>query len=338
MKRQIVLYLLMLAYLTANSLAVGQVTAKLPAKPVCPFSIVGLWKLQQMTERTQTYFDFAPEGSVTLLGYAKDALPQDFEMLTSVTYTLDTPETPKHVVFTADRGNDAFPVGTTVLEITAFGDDHFTTRNPATGEQGQWMREQTRLYFLTFAARIAAASQNEPVFVMWTLLDGRQAQSRALGVYLKADESGQPAPVFGEIPAELYEQVAVELRVKDKKREKTKNIIVRFEMTQAEYEATDKIFETWNRLAEQRELPQAEPYQNALEFLVRTADQLTTCGNKEKLYKPGQRERDNLLAKYPLSQRPLEYIRELRKKNTDLHLSDLRFPWSWRPIIQPPGT
>src|SRR6185503_7462838 len=123
------------------------------AKKGCPFSIVGLWRSDSTTATNPVLYNFLPEGGVALLGYSPDTLPQDFEIINSVSYKLDSPAKPKRLEFMAHRGNEAFPPGKTLMEIAAYSDDSFTTIDPASGQTTLWVREQTHRYFLTFAAR-----------------------------------------------------------------------------------------------------------------------------------------------------------------------------------------
>ena len=77
---------------------------------------------------------------------------------------------------------------------------------------------QTHRYFLTFAARDAAAT-----FVMWTTLDGQKATYEALG----ATKQGTAAR-FGRVPDELMHAFARESKRADE-------TMMRIELSEAEY-------------------------------------------------------------------------------------------------------
>src|ERR1700754_3984562 len=102
MKRAVFLSLLMLicpavngiAFDQANAAPAGQTKARPEAKKACPFTIVGMWRSASAVEMGAPFLSFSSDGWVTLLSYAADALPQDFEMVTQVTYKLDTPTAP----------------------------------------------------------------------------------------------------------------------------------------------------------------------------------------------------------------------------------------------------
>jgi hypothetical protein len=229
MKRAVYLYFAVLICLAASPVASGQSNAK----KGCPFNINGTWKSDATPEGTPIIFSFSPEGHVTLFTPSSDALPQDFEVITSVTYKLDKPAAPKQIEFMAGRGNDIFQRGITWLKIIEQGDNNFTTLDPATGQKARWERLQTHLYFLTFAVRSGPLPQDVHAFAMWTSMDGRKTEIDALGVQMTKDDAGKTLPVFGPIPAEVYEKLSE--ADKDKKSDKDENVFMRLELTEAEF-------------------------------------------------------------------------------------------------------
>lgn len=332
MKRAVYLYALVFVCLVAERAVLGQAEAKPETRKACPFSIVGLWRSDE-TAQTSYFFDFSPKGYVTLLGPSPSMLPQDFEMIDAVNYKLDKPAAPKSIEFTTPRGNDAFPQGITRLDIIQYSDNSFTTRDPASKQKTEWVREQTQRYFLTFAARSGPPPQGGSVCAMWTVLDGRKTDIEALGIQLIKDAAGKTLPVFGAIPALLYDWIIVESD-KDKKRDKTDNPFMRLELTAAEYETTHNIYLQWDKQVQARTLPQSDPYLNGMEFLISVAESLNPCGEKVKLRALTPRERNELVSKHKLPQFLLEYINVMRKNNDELHVDNVEFPWGWRPMIQ----
>jgi hypothetical protein len=336
MKRTVILSTLLFICLMAGQNATGQSGPKTDEKKPCPFSIAGLWRSDATSQNTPVFFSFSPEGAVLLMGHDAEALPQDFEILTTVSYKLDNPEAPKRIEFFADRGNDFFLKGTTSLNITEYDQDSFTTTNPASGKQTQWTREQTHRYFLTFAARGGPAERGGPAFVMWTALDGRKNEVHALGVHITTDQEGKPQPVFGTIPAELYERLS-EDNDRDKKSGKAETIILRFELTGAEFEKSHKVFEVWDKYVRDRALPHNDPYANGMDLIKSAVGNLNPCREKLKLHKLTQTATDEIAAKFAPPERALEYVRVMRKKNVEMHVTDGDFPWGWRPAVQLPG-
>ncbi len=333
MKRRIFLFSLLLVCLAAERATFGQTDAKSKGKRGCAFSILGLWRSEVTAQTNSLLFDFSPEGYVTLMGHAPNTLPQDFEMIESVSYKLDKPSVPKFIEFTAARGNDAFAPGTTRVEIVEYGDDSFTTRDPASGENTHWFREQTHRYFLTFAARSGPLPQGGTVCAMWTVMDGRKTDIEALGIQLIKDETGKASPVFGAIPAALCNWI-IEESDKDKQRDKDENPFLRLELTAAEFETTHALFLSWAEQVKTQALAQSDPNLNALEFLKRVAESLNQCGEKVKLRRVTPRERDEAFAKHKLPPLLLEYVSVMRKQNDEQHIDNVVFPWGWRPMIQ----
>lgn len=339
MKRAVFLYSFALICLLAGGAAFGQSNAKSDAKSdakkSCPFSIVGLWRSDVTAQTNSIFFDFSPEGYVTLMGHSAGTLPQDFEMIESVNYKLDKPSAPRHIEFMATRGNDAFPQGITPMDIVEYSDDSFTTKDLASGQKTQWTREQTRRYFLTFAAR----SGQSTAFALWTVMDGRETKVEALGVQLTKDDKGNSLPVFGAIPAELYTPI-IEVGEKDKKankESKDESVFMRFELTQAEFDTTHETYQAWEKYVKDIALPHADPYLNGMEFFSKVAEGLNQCGEKANLRRPSQRERDEIVSKYAPPQRMLEYTKMMKKNNDELHVNNAVFPWSWRPVVQMHG-
>ena len=65
-------------------------------------------------------------------------------------------------------------------------------------------------------------------------MDGRQTEIEALGVHLTKDETGKDRARLRAIPTELYDRITEE-NEKEKKADKEENVIVRFELTEAEF-------------------------------------------------------------------------------------------------------
>jgi len=296
---------------------------QLGEKRACAFNIVGMWRTEATSETNPVFYGFGRDGLVTVFGHVPNALPQDFEMMASIGYKLDDPAAPKRIVFTARRESDLFRAGTTSMEIVEYSDDGFTTLDTESGVRLRWDRVRTRLYFLTFAARSGPAQPDGEAFVMWTKLDGRKTEIEALGAYLAKDVKGKTGPVFGPIPARLYNEFTTES-------EKKSDVMMRMELTESEFERSYKVFEAWAEFARVVKLPHKDPYLNGMEFLKSVAENLNGCNEKLKL-----QTTDGAAAARNPHQQTLEYIRMMRKKNEDLHVTDRDFPTDWRPTLLP---
>jgi hypothetical protein len=326
--------------LGANVVAFGQSADK----KSCPFNIVGTWKSESATTNP-ILFRFASDGTVTLLSPSTGIPDADFETLAAVKYKLDKPAAPTRLDIIALRGNEVFGRGTTSMQIAGYDDDSFTTIHARDGRRATWVRAKANRYFLTFAARgvkITGYSDDSsttihprdgrqtqttysgPAFAMWTKMDGRTTEVETLGLYLNTDSTGGTVPVVGAIPAALYKEFANESS-------KDSDVMMRLELTEAEFERTHKVFKTWDKRVREKTLLYDDPYLNAMEFLRRAAESLNLCGEKIQLHKLTWLENDQIVTKHNIPQHPLEYIRVMRKKNDKLHVTDERFPKDWRP-------
>lgn len=332
MKRAIFMHLLMLVCLLFAGVALGQSDAPRG----CPFNIVGLWRSDTATEITRILFSFSPEGHVTLMGYSPDTLPQDFEVITSVGYRLDKPDAPNQIEFTAMRGNDVFPGGVTSWKIVRYGADNFTTLDSESGRQTNWVREQTHRYFLTCAARNGPPPNGGLAFAMWTVMDGRDTKNDSLGVQITKREMGKLVPTFGPISAEAYNQIIEESEKVKRDSRQEESVISRFELTQAEFETTHQIYQMWDEGVTNHQLPNRDPYLSVLELLDEATKSLKQCGDRLKMNKVTRGERDEIVGKFSAPRQPFEYIRIMRKKNQELHVTNSMYPWVWRPLIQQP--
>jgi len=170
---------------------------------------------------------------------------------------------------------------------------------------------------------------------MWTVMDGRENKTEALGIQITRDDAGRSVAAFREISAEIYERI-IEDSEKDRKGGKDEeNIIVRFELTESDFDTSHGIYQIWEKYVATRKLPYADPYQNGLEFLSKATEGLRQCGDKVKLNRPTRLEREEIARLNP-PQQMIEYIRMTRKQNGELHVSNSMFPWVWRPLIQQP--
>ena len=315
--------------LLTNGIAFGQSNTESNSKNVCSFSLVGMWKSGAAADGNLVFIRFSPDGWVRWLGHAANTLPQDFELLSEVKYELDKPFSPKLITFTARRGDDVFPPGKSSMEIVEYGDDSFTTMNPESGLQTLWAREPTKRNFLTFAYRNADQSDGA-AFVMWTTFDGRNTEMGALGVQMTKAKAGGMVSTFGPISPQLYKEFTNE-------NEKGSDVMMRIELTEAEFERSRKLFETWEKRIKEKGLPYKIPYLNGIDFLTSAAESVNQCDEKLKLQKLDLSNPGNLGAESDLPQRLLEYIRTMRKQNKEQHITNQMFPSDWTPALLPNG-
>lgn len=328
MKRNLFLFAILVSLLTAQ-LAAGQSKDGSEKRKACPFSITGLWKSEVTHALTPTFFLFLDNGWVRLMEQPEDALPQDFEIVAEIEYKLDKPAAPKRLEFMARRGNDVFPPGTNSMQIMGYDEDSFITVSASSGQPIQWKRVQTHRYFITFAARGGKVPQGGPAFVMLTTMDGRMDKIEAIGLQPAKNDAGLIAPEFGLISAELYDQFVME---SDKK----SDVMMRMELTEAEFEKTHKVFEVWEKRIKEKTLTTDDPYLNAMGFLKETSRSLDGCSRKVELPEIDQLQSGSSSGQQ-MFERLIDYIKTLRKKNDKQHITNALFPLGWRPLQTLPG-
>jgi len=309
-------------------LTYGVALGQSAAGKTCPFSITGTGMVEEGTKRAKNFVDeFDPNGVIIVSERTEDSptdesIPREYEVIGGGKYALDRPEAPKRLEFRGismdKRG--AIARGSTSLQVVEYGDDSFVTSNPKTEALTRWFRAQTHRRFLTFAAR---SGPSPSAFAMWTTLDGRDTKIDALG--LRTEDRGGAAPVFGLIPEQLYHEFEFESK-------KDYDVMLRLELTEAEFVRSDKMFRAWTEFARIRKLPHADPYLNGMEFLKSVAGNLNQCDEKLKLPATG-----GVTAAKDSHQQTLEYIKEMKIKNKGLHVTDGMFPLGWRPTLLPNG-
>ena len=115
----------------------------------CVFSIVGLWRTNANSQTNPILYNFLPNGWVVLEQYSSKDLPQDYQAVSEVKYSVqvetsaeDGVTRPTRLSFIADFGDEVFARGTTSLEIFQNGKDVFSTVDPESGERLEWRRDR----------------------------------------------------------------------------------------------------------------------------------------------------------------------------------------------------
>lgn len=285
----------------------------------CPLEIEGIWKPQVTVETQPVLLSFSTDGWVSLLEGAAETRAQDFDVAAQVRYRFDASPTSLRIAFQTGRGNDVFLAGTSWWEVAEYSDTAFTILNRESGERSYWARVQTHRYFLTLAARRGSGSLRGAAFVMWTRFDGQKIDLEALGTV--AGRGAAPA-VFGRIPAALAAEFASE-------RDDDGRVLLRIELSEAEYRRTRAAFAIWDERARKRTLAGVDPYALAAEFVNEAIERLNRCGTKIEL--PDARVLAPEVDARDLPQRLLAFVRWLRTTNESRHLTDGRFPAAWKP-------
>src|SRR5262245_52627008 len=184
----------------------------------------------------------------------------------------------------------------------------------AFGQKGCEADGEAHRHFLVLAGRRGTFYDNSgPAFPMLIKLDGEQAQVDAVGIY-----SIQGRRMFGSVPEETYQEVMKEPRA-------ASDVMLRLEITPAQYERGLKILRTWDRRA--REAALLDPHSSLDTILIvkQVAESLDQCGEKIKLYNLDWGIEDKISDNNPSPQVPFLFFKEMRRLNESLHLRDEKF-------------
>ena len=324
MKRFAIFFSLILICLTAVPAAFGQSyeTQKEGVKRGCEFNPVGTWKAAASDEKASILYRFTPDTRVTVLsGAGQSSEPRE---IASATYTLDNPKEPKAILVKADKNGGGFAEGITSMEITGYDDTSLTFVKPGSAPT-RWVRVDPNRYFIVLAGRVGTFYDGSgPTFPMLIKMDGQKTQIDAVGTYNVRDYWA-----FGSIPAETYNEFMKEPR-------KDSDIMLRLEITAAQYERGLKIIKTWVRRAENNELLYPDLTMDNILVAKQVTESLNQCGEKFKLYKLDwsmeDRISNSLLDSPPLGRIPFMYFRELKRLNGSLHVSDEKFHEAGHPM------
>jgi hypothetical protein len=301
MKRAAILSSLILLCLTMSATALGQ------AQKGCQLNIVGTWNPD---EESKVLYRFAADGTVTVLSVSG----QESRELGSAAYTLDNPRAPKALMFKAAKQAGGLAEGTTALEITGYDDTSLTLVKPGSGPS-RWVKVDTNRYFMVLAGRSNVFYDSSgPTFPMLIKLDGQQAQIDAVGIYAIGDKWH-----FGTIPADTYRDFM-------KEPAKASDVMLRLEITGAQYERGLNILRTWERRVREGALLYPDLFLDNILLVKQVTETLNQCGETVKLYKLDWSLNDHISEHNSYSRAPFMYFKELRRLNESLHVRDEKFP------------
>jgi hypothetical protein len=318
MRRPAIVFALMLIGLAAAPAAFGQ--------KVCEFTMVGTWKAES-AETTSVVYRFSPDTKVTVLSASSQS--SELREIASAGYTLDDPKAPKVILVKAEKEGGGFTQGITPLEIIAYDDTSLTFVKPGSAP-ARWIRVDSYKYFIALAGRIGTFYDGSgPTFAMLIKTDGHQTQIDAVGTY---EVRGYWA--FGTIPPETYNQFL--------KAGKDSDVMLRLEITAAQYERGLKIVKTWERRARNNELLYPDVTMDNILLAKQVTESLNQCAEKFKLYKLDWSMEDRISSSSPrddnpISRIPFLYFKELKRLNQSLHVSDETYFLQAGPIQKQAG-
>lgn len=307
MKKVITFALLLCAYTLAAEAAFGQQT--------CDFSIIGTWQVAAPGNSSLPVYRYTTNGQVRVLAPSGDAQDKQAKEIAVATFALDNPAAPGEITFTSNQHNTVFSHGKSVLKITGFDDLSFTWESPASAPI-RWVRVDSDRYYLILAARLGVFyDRSGPAFPMLVWVAGRDVQVDAFGTY-----AINGVRSFGSVPVETSKEFM-------KEQKGDSDVMLRLQITPAQYERGMAIFRTWERrVREDALLYQRNSYLNNILFVKEVTESLNQCGEKVKMYKLNYLIDDDWITeKYGSPFVPFNYFKELRRLNETLHIRDDQF-------------
>jgi len=184
----------------------------------------------------------------------------------------------------------------------------------AFGQKGCESVGEPHRHFLVLAGRSGTFYDNSgPAFPMLIKLDGERTQIDAVGIY-----SIQGKRLFGPVPEETYQQFMKEPRA-------TSDVMLRIEITPAQYERGLKILRTWERRSREGALLYPDISLDNILLVKQVTESLNQCGEKINLYKLDWGVEDKISDGHPSPQVPFLFFKEMRRLNESLHLRDEKF-------------
>jgi hypothetical protein len=184
----------------------------------------------------------------------------------------------------------------------------------AFGQKGCESVGEPHRHFLVLAGRSGTFYDNSgPAFPMLIKLDGERAQVDAVGIY-----SVQGRRMFGPVPEESYQEFMKEPRA-------ASDVMLRLEITPAQYDRGLKILRTWDRRAKEGALLYPDISLDNILLVKQLTESLNQCGEKINLYKLDWGVEDKISDGHPSPQVPFLFFKEMRRLNESLHLRDEKF-------------
>jgi hypothetical protein len=296
MKRSAIFLSLILICLTAPATAFGQTYGeqKAAVKRGCEFNIVGTWRAEKSDGANPIFYLFTPDAKVTAL--SGSGWKSELREIASAVYSIDNPKAPKVIIVKADKEVGGFAKGSTSMEITAYDDTWVSLAKPGSAPT-RWVRVDTYRYFMVLAGRSGTFYDDSgPTFPMMIKTDGQQTEIDAVGIYAAGYQQ-----IFGAIPAETYNEFMKEPR-------KNTDLMLRLEITAAQYERGVKIVKNWVRRARNNELLYTDIRMNNILLAKQVTESLNECGEKFKLYKLDWSLEDTISTSSPKDAIPLANI------------------------------
>jgi hypothetical protein len=156
-----------------------------------------------------------------------------------------------------------------------------------------------------------------PAFVMLQRLDpaAHESEIGAVGIY--ADD--QRRPRFGAVPSARYNAFLRES-------ENPRDVMLRVEITDAQYRGVLAVLRTWDRRARENALLYPDVALDNILLVKQATEELNRCGPLLELHPLDWGLDDDISENNDPLAIPLEYFKQLRQLNESLHIPDSGMP------------
>ncbi|MFP5261116.1 MAG: hypothetical protein ACLGJB_04325 [Blastocatellia bacterium] len=279
----------------------------------CQLDIIGTWKAATPGVAGPVFYRFAPDATLTVLRGAGPGQDSELREVATATYALDDPKAPKAILIKTTKASGGFAQGVTSIDITAYDDTSLTCVRQGHGST-RWVRVDPYRYFIVLAGRSGTFyDRSGPAFSMLIKLGGAKPEVAAVGVY-----SARGAASFGTVPAETYNEFM-------KEPGNESDVMLRLEITGAQYERGLKILRTWERRVGEGALLYPDVSLDNILLARQVTETLNQCAERVKLYKLDWGVEDKISDNAKPPHIPFLYFKELRRLNESLHVRDEKF-------------
>jgi hypothetical protein len=171
-------------------------------------------------------------------------------------------------------------------------------------------RSDPQQYYMILAAQTDVFyDRSGPTFVMLQRTAADEADVGAFGIY--AGERRQP--VFGPVPASIYERFVSETR-------KPADVLLRLSISKPQYDRALAVMQSWERRVRENALLYPDIAMDNILLVKQATAELNRCRNTIVAYELDWGLQDDISEHNVASRIPYEYFRELARLNAARHV------------------
>jgi hypothetical protein len=171
-------------------------------------------------------------------------------------------------------------------------------------------RSDPQQYYMILAAQTDVFyDRSGPTFVMLQRTAADEADVGAFGIY--AGERRQP--VFGPVPASIYERFVSETR-------KPADVLLRLSISKPQYDRALAVMQSWERRVRENALLYPDIAMDNILLVKQATAELNRCRNTIVAYELDWGLQDDISEHNVASRIPYEYFRELARRNAARHI------------------